>query len=134
MSMNVDLGPKTRIADGAIAEFSIVEFTANNGVAQSTTRANAGEQHGVVQEIQGVAVGGSGFGSPAAAGDHVDVYFTGVVRVTLGATVAAGVLCGADAQGRAVAAATGEHGIVTLLEGGNINEIVYAYINDRAFD
>lgn len=134
MSHAIDLGPKTRIADGAIGEFTIVKLTANNGVAQSTARALATDQHGVVMEIQGVAVGGAGFGAPAAAGDHVDVNLMGIVRVKLGATVAAGVLCGADSQGRAVACTTGQHGIVELLGGGAINEIVYAQIVKKTFD
>ena len=128
MSHAVDFGPVAREASGAIAEYSIVKLEANNQVGQSTARAAVTDAHGVVMEIKGVAVGGSGFGAPAVAGDVIDVNMHGIVRVMLGATVAVGALCGADAQGRAVTCAAGEFGIVQVLQAGVVNEIVYAKI------
>ena len=131
MSSYPNLGPIVRVADGAIAEFTIVALTASNGVAQSTAHAANDDGHGVVQYIKGAAVDSGDFGAPAVAGDRVDVHMHGRIKVTLGATHAAGTLCGADAQGRAIAVGAGEFGVVTLLEGGAVNEIVDAFITLR---
>lgn len=84
---------KSFFAGGAIAQFRIVRFGANNTqVLQASAGADA--QIGVCHQPGG-----------AASGERVDVVVNGLCDVEFGAAVTRGALLMADAQGRAITAA-----------------------------
>lgn len=84
---------KTYAAAGAIGQYLIVKFTANDAeVALATASTDK-------------LVGISGRVSAAVAGDRLDIGRSGIEEVTYGGTVAAGDPLTADASGRAITAA-----------------------------
>lgn len=115
---------KNYIAGGAIAAFTVVKLSADNGVVAAAAVGDAL-----------IAVSGD---IAAASGERCDVIMSGIANALAGAAITRGALLTVDALGRVVTAApaagTNNRVIGTALESAaNANDVIRVLVNPGSF-
>lgn len=111
MAWKTPLLDKTFKADAAIGAYCAVT-------------PGSDDDHVAIATAGDVVLGVTGQVGASAAEDSVDITLVGIGEITLAATLSAGALVAANADGHAVAATDGDPTIGRLIHGGVDNDVV----------